>query len=75
MEVRDSWDRPVPLAAPVLADAETDAPVAYYDGIRAVVAIAAQFTRATWNLPTTCPAWPTTTTSTWTTRRSAGCPG
>jgi hypothetical protein len=57
MEVRDSWDGPEPLAAPVLADAETDAPVAYYDGIRAVVAIAAEFTRTTWNLPTTCPEW------------------
>ena len=57
MEVRDSWDRAVPLAAPVLADAETDAPVAYYDGVRAVVAIAAQFTSASWNLPTTCPEW------------------
>jgi uncharacterized protein (TIGR03083 family) len=57
MGLRDSWDKPVPLAAPVLADAETDAPVAYYDGIRAIVEIAEQFTRATWNAPTTCPEW------------------
>jgi uncharacterized protein (TIGR03083 family) len=55
MELGDSWDRPVSLAVPVLA--ETDAPVAYYDGIRAIVAIAAQFTRATWTAPTTCPEW------------------
>lgn len=57
MDVGDSWDRSVPLAAPVLADAETDAPVAYYDGVRAIVEIAAQFTRAAWNAPTTCPEW------------------
>ena len=53
MEVRDSWDKPVPLASPVLADAA----VAYYDGVRAVVAIAAQFSSTTWNLPTTCQEW------------------
>ncbi|HEX5190009.1 MAG TPA: maleylpyruvate isomerase N-terminal domain-containing protein [Streptosporangiaceae bacterium] len=57
MEVGNSWDRPVPLAAPVLADAETDVPVAYDDGVRAIVEIAAQFTRTTWNAPTTCPEW------------------
>jgi uncharacterized protein (TIGR03083 family) len=57
MEVGNSWDRPAPLAAPVLADAEADAPVAYYDGVRAIVQLGAQFTRATWNAPTTCPEW------------------
>jgi uncharacterized protein (TIGR03083 family) len=57
MERGNSWDRPVPLAAPVLAEAETDAPIAYYDGIRAIVQIAGQFTRAAWNAPTTCPEW------------------
>ena len=55
MELGDSWARPAPLAAPVVA--ETDAPVAYYDGIRAIMEIAAQFTSATWNAPTTCPEW------------------
>ena len=55
MEPGDSWDRPVPLAAPVVA--ETDAPVAYYDGVRAILQIAAQFTSATWDAPTTCPEW------------------
>jgi len=55
MELGDSWDRPVPPAAPVLA--ETAAPAAYYDGIRAIIGIAAQFTHATWNAPTTCPEW------------------
>ena len=55
MELGDSWDRPAPLAAPVMA--ETDVPVAYYDGIRAIMEIAAQFTSATWNAPTTCPEW------------------
>lgn len=57
MEYGYSWDRPTPLAAPVMADTETDAPVAYHDGIRAVVQIAAQFDRASWNAPTTCPEW------------------
>ncbi len=57
MELGNSWDRPVPLAAPVLAEAETDAPVAYYDGIRAIVQIAGQFTGTAWNAPTTCPEW------------------
>lgn len=57
MELGDSWDRPVPLAAAVLADAETDVPVAYHDGVRAVLAIAARFTPATWNAPTPCPEW------------------
>ena len=57
MGLGDSWDRPAPLAAPVLAEAEADAPVAYYDGIRAIVDIASQFTSNTWNAPTTCPEW------------------
>ncbi|MDR2985651.1 MAG: maleylpyruvate isomerase N-terminal domain-containing protein [Nocardiopsaceae bacterium] len=57
MEVRDSWDNPAPLAAPVLAEAETDAPVVYYDGVRAVLRIAEQFTGTNWNAPTTCPEW------------------
>ncbi len=57
MELGNSWDTPVPLAAPVLAEAETDAPVAFYDGIRAIVEIAGQFTGASWNAPTTCPEW------------------
>jgi uncharacterized protein (TIGR03083 family) len=47
----------VPLAAAVLADAETDAPVAYHDGVRAVLAIAARFTSVTWSAPTPCPEW------------------
>ena len=57
MGLRDSWDNPAPLAAPVLADAETDAPVAYYDGVRAILQIAERFTKANWNAPTTCPEW------------------
>jgi len=57
LELGDSWDRPVPLAAALLADGETDAPVAYHDGVRAVQAIAARFTPATWNAPTPCPEW------------------
>jgi Mycothiol maleylpyruvate isomerase N-terminal domain len=57
MELRDSWDNPAPLAAPVLTGAETDAPVAYYDGVRAILQIAERFTRANWNALTTCPEW------------------
>jgi mycothiol maleylpyruvate isomerase-like protein len=57
MELRDSWGNPAPLAAPVLAAAETDAPVAYYDGVRAILQIAERFTRANWNAPTTCSEW------------------
>src|SRR5215471_3240730 len=57
MEHGDSWDKPVPLAAPVMADAETDAPAAYYDGIRAIVQIVRQFNQVTWNAATTCPEW------------------
>ena len=59
MEYGDSWDRPVPLAAPVMANTDTEAetPVAYYDGIRAVVQIAAQFDGPAWNAPTPCPEW------------------
>jgi uncharacterized protein (TIGR03083 family) len=57
MKHSDSWDRPVPLAAPMLAESETEAPVAYYDGIRAIVRIATRFTRASWNAPTACPEW------------------
>ncbi len=57
MDLGNSWDTPAPLAAPVLAEAETDAPVAYYDGIRAIVQIAGQFSRASWNAPTSCPEW------------------
>jgi len=47
----------MPLAAPVMADTETGAPVAYYDGIRAIVEIAGQFNRVAWNALTTCPEW------------------
>jgi uncharacterized protein (TIGR03083 family) len=54
---RDSWDGPVPLAAPVLADTDSDAPVAYYDGIRAIIQIAGRFNGEAWNAPTTCPEW------------------
>jgi uncharacterized protein (TIGR03083 family) len=57
VELGDSGDRPVPIAAAVLAHAETDAPVAYHDGVRAVLAIAARFTPATWNAPTPCQEW------------------
>src|SRR6266704_2047007 len=57
MEHGDSWDRPVPLAAPVLAGTETGAPVAYYDGIRAIARITGQFSRAAWSAPTPCPEW------------------
>ena len=57
MEHRDSWDRPMPLAAPVLADADADAPITYYDGIRAILELAAKFDRKAWNAPTTCPEW------------------
>lgn len=75
---REPWDGPVPLAAPVLADAgvtgggagqgadvpglagrgqRAEAPAAYYDGVRAIVQIAGQFTAATWNAQTACPEW------------------
>jgi len=57
VEVTDSWDRPAPFAAAVVAHAETDAPAAYHDGVRAVLEIAARFTPATWNAPTPCPEW------------------
>ncbi len=57
MEHSDSWDRPMPLAAPVLAGTETGAPVAYYDGIRAIARIAGQFSRTAWNAVTPCPEW------------------
>jgi len=40
-----------------MADTETDAPVAYYDGIRAIVEIAGRFNRVAWNALTTCPEW------------------
>jgi uncharacterized protein (TIGR03083 family) len=57
VELGDSGDRPAPLAAAVLAHADTDAPIAYHDGVRAVLAIAARFTPASWNAPTPCPEW------------------
>jgi uncharacterized protein (TIGR03083 family) len=57
VELGDSWDRPVPLAAAVLADAETEMADVYHDGVRAVLAFAARFTPATWNAPTPCPEW------------------
>jgi uncharacterized protein (TIGR03083 family) len=65
MEAGDPWDGRAPLAAPVLAGpvlagpdlAATGAPVTYYDGIRAIIDIAHQFTSAAWNAPTTCPEW------------------
>lgn len=57
MELDDSWDRPVPLAAAALAAAETGAPATYDDGVRAVLSIATRFTRTTWNAPTPCPEW------------------
>jgi uncharacterized protein (TIGR03083 family) len=57
VELGDSRDRPAPLAAAVLAHADTDAPSVYHDGVRAVLAIAAQFTLASWNAPTPCPEW------------------
>jgi uncharacterized protein (TIGR03083 family) len=41
----------------VLAQADTDAPTAYHDGVRAVLAIAARFTPASWNAPTPCSEW------------------
>jgi uncharacterized protein (TIGR03083 family) len=53
----DSWDRPAPLAAPVLAPQASDLLAAYDDGVRAVLRIAAQFTAPTWGLPTTCAEW------------------
>lgn len=53
----NSWDRPVQLPAPVVADAQAGAPATYYEGIRAVVEIAAQFTPESWNAPTPCPEW------------------
>src|SRR5262249_13212943 len=34
-----------------------DAPVAYHDGIKAIVQIAGEFSGASWNTPTTCPEW------------------
>jgi uncharacterized protein (TIGR03083 family) len=55
MEFGDSWDRPMPLAAQELIAA--DAPAVYHDGIRAIVALAGQFTARTWNDPTPCPEW------------------
>src|SRR5690348_1024190 len=57
MEHRDSWGRPMPLAAPMLADTDADAPAAYYDGIRAILEIAVRFDGMAWNAPTTCPEW------------------
>ena len=47
----------MPLAAPMLADTDADAPAAYCDGIRAILEIAGRFDRKTWNAPTTCPEW------------------
>ncbi|HXP22339.1 MAG TPA: maleylpyruvate isomerase family mycothiol-dependent enzyme [Streptosporangiaceae bacterium] len=55
MERGDSWDGPMPLAAPVLAAA--GALTAYHDGIAAVVGLAARFTGDAWNSPTPCPEW------------------
>lgn len=57
MEHRDPWEAPAPLAAPVFAPAQSGLMAAYEDGVRAVLRIAAEFTQATWELPTTCPEW------------------
>ena len=45
----------MPLTAPPLGN--DTAPAVYHDGIRAIVEIAARFTRASWNAPTPCPEW------------------
>ncbi|HEX9064599.1 MAG TPA: maleylpyruvate isomerase N-terminal domain-containing protein [Streptosporangiaceae bacterium] len=57
MEHRDSWDRSVPLAAPVSAPAAAGLMTAYDDGVRAVLKIAAGFTQAAWEFPTPCEEW------------------
>jgi uncharacterized protein (TIGR03083 family) len=55
MERGDSWDGPMPLAAPVLAAA--GALTAYHDGIAAIARLAAGFAGDAWSLPTPCPEW------------------
>src|SRR5271166_189354 len=55
MEPSASRDRPMPLTTQPAG--HDTAPAAYHDGIRAIVEIAAQFTRASWNAPTPCPEW------------------
>jgi uncharacterized protein (TIGR03083 family) len=55
MERGNSWDCPMPLAAPVLATA--GALTAYREGIHAIVAIASRFAGDAWNAPTPCPEW------------------
>ncbi len=55
MEHGDSWDGPMPLAAPVLA--ASGALTAYHDGVAAVARLAARFAADSWNAPTPCPEW------------------
>lgn len=57
MEGGNSWDRLVQLAAPVVAEADAEAPASYYAGVRAVVEVAKQFTPDSWNADTPCPEW------------------
>jgi uncharacterized protein (TIGR03083 family) len=55
MERADSWDSSMPLTARPLAAA--DAPMAYYDGVQAIVELAGNFTTSSWNALTPCPEW------------------
>jgi len=55
MEFGDPWDASAPQASGTLS--AIDAPAAYHDGINAVIAIAGQFTAASWNAPTPCQEW------------------
>lgn len=55
MELGDSWDEPTPPAVPPLAGSA--APLAYHDGVRAVVDIASRFADDAWQAPTPCADW------------------
>ncbi len=55
MELGDSWDRPAGPAVRSLLGG--DAPLAYHDGVHAIVEIAARFTPDAWDAPTPCADW------------------
>jgi uncharacterized protein (TIGR03083 family) len=55
MERGDPWDRPVLSAATSLAGSDT--PLAYHDGVHAIVEIAARFAGDAWDAQTPCAEW------------------
>jgi uncharacterized protein (TIGR03083 family) len=55
MEAGDCWEAPMRWGVQAIAGG--DAPLAYHDGIRAIVAIAAEFTDDAWQAQTPCAEW------------------